>query len=684
MKKVMVLILTIVLCIASLSACNSNVPHGSSNENSLNEGIGQEKVQTQQVITIREDGTIDGERTFLLSNLKAGQAGEFDLRIERTSSEPYKYNIGVKLEGELFEGRTPMNVGLQKADNPLDNEGGFKFHTAVNFKRENFTYIAFTTLNTEVFKLPWRWLKNDDDSQYEGKNGKIVIKVQPHPEDLVGANIFGINTMIFDGDNVRQHLDWAHHLVGDGGYIRQMFGPIKKSTRGPSSKWVEILKECYNRNLIPIIRITSEYAGGYWNKPEATGPRDYSEFAAAVRRVFEQLPMKKGVPVYVEVLNEMNLKMEWGNEKPDPIEYGHLLVDVSKALRSIGDPRIRIVTGGLAQTDHLKYLEEMIKNVPESLYAFDYLGSHPYPGTRPPDFNIHDGTADGVVAGTIDSYLPELEILERYGRKGTKVILTETGYSYGNTTYGMGYVTEELRKDFSVRAFTDFWSKWPEIIAACPYELSAVQAKNWKEFDWVHYDSGSDENGYPTKPYPHYKAVASLPKPPYKLDPALMDTVDKNIFNVESGNLGIQAVVTVSSSIEDYGWEQKKINNGSTVDADLGWTSNGIEGAEEWVIYEFTQEKQIEKVILYPRSDEPNTGKYFPQEFSIQVSNDKLEWNTVYSFKHAGEVPYNPGSEPQTYNFDKVKCKYLRLLITRKTNNGSGGYHAQLSEMEVY
>lgn len=509
------------------------------------------------------------------------------------------------------------------------------------------------------------------------------------------TNFFGIHSMIYPADNIAQHLDWAKHLVGEGGYIKERFEPITKNTKGPSSHWVKVLKEIYKRNLIPVIRVAGIYDAGIWQKPEATGKNDFSELAAAIKSVFEQIPLKKGTPVYVEVFNETNLRMEWGNEMPDPREYGHLLVQVADALHSIGDPRIRVMNGALSpggDYDNVRYVDAMVKSVPESLWAFDVWASHPYPFNHPPEYNIHDGTAVDK-RQTIDSYLLELKQLEKHGRKDVKVILTETGYELGNEKYkdspmkseNFPAITEENRADYAMRAFRDYWAKWPEVLAACPYELSAVQNKVWNNFDWVYIYSGSDANGYPTDYTPQYKAVADLPKPPLVMEEALADTEDKNMeVQYSTGNLAVEAKdVTSSTSIEDYGWTLSKINNTFTTDADLGWSSNGDE-QPEWVQYEFADEKEMGKVTLVPRSDGSEVGKYFPQAFEIQVSQDGSNWSTVYSQDYKENGMYNPGSQPQTFTFDPVKGKYIRLYITQKASYDGGGYHAQLSEWEVY
>lgn len=505
------------------------------------------------------------------------------------------------------------------------------------------------------------------------------------------TNFFGIHALIYPEDDMNMHMGWAEHLVGKGGYVKERFEPVTKATHGPSTHWINFLKQCYKRDLIPVVKIGGTYTNDYSDQPDATASGDYSELAAAIKSIFQQLPMKKGVPIYVELYNEVNLNREWSQETPDPEEYGRMLVQVSKALHSIGDPRIRVMNGALCPVgnyDNVSYVEAMVKKVPESLYAFDVWASHPYPHNHPPEFNIHDGTATIYRQQrlTIDSYLLELKVLEKYGRKDTKVILTETGYELGNKTY-LNYpeIDDQNRAEYIVRAFRDYWSKWPEIIAVLPFEMCGAQPKNWTNFDWVQIYSESDANGYPTDYYPQYKAVADLEKPPYVPEPALQNTEDKNMeIAANKGNMGPEAEVSTSTSIENWGWTQAKLNNSFTADADLGWSSGGDQG-QDWVIYAFKEAKQFSKVVLVPRSDGAEAGKFFPQAFEVQVSDDGQTWKTVYTFKKTGEGLFNPGTAPQEYSFGIANGKYLRLLVTEKTNNGEGdGYHAQLSELEVY
>lgn len=308
-------------------------------------------------------------------------------------------------------------------------------------------------------------------------------------------------------DRIDMNLDWAHTLIGDGGHAKELFSGFNKNIRQPKGEWIHFVNGCYKRKLIPICRIASNYQGSSWVKPEPDAPGDYTSWAEAIKSVVKGLPKMDGVPLYIEVWNEPGFTVEWSGQ-PSATEYAHFLVDVTRALRSLNDDRIVILNGGLSE------LEKMFKAVPESVWAFDVLSSHPYPHGRPPESNNHDGTTEKPTDLTIDGYTLELEVMARYGRPKMPVMITETGYDLGNQTFArLGYpiIDEDLRADYMMRAFRDFWIKWPELVAVLPFEFSS--GGDWSRFDWVNPKSGIDERGWPTLRYKQYDYVAHLAKP---------------------------------------------------------------------------------------------------------------------------------------------------------------------------
>jgi hypothetical protein len=307
-----------------------------------------------------------------------------------------------------------------------------------------------------------------------------------------------------------RHLTWAKTLIGEGGVAKNLFTGITKDATGPHQEWVYFVEECYERKLVPFVRLAGPWIGKGWAKPEADAPGDYTSMAQAVKRVVEGLPRMEGVPLYVEIWNEPGLQVEWSFD-PSAEEYAHFLVDVAAAIRSIGDDRIVILNAGLSE------LDEMFEAVPESLWAFDVLSSHPYPLNRPPESNNHDGTVEGgeITDYAIDGYIGmEMQTLEKWGRPKIPVIITETGYDLGNQVYadlGFPIIDDDIRADYIMRAFRDYWTKWPELVAVIPFEFCS--GGDWARHDWVRPGSGTDERGWPIDRYKQYDYVAWLAKP---------------------------------------------------------------------------------------------------------------------------------------------------------------------------
>ena len=327
-------------------------------------------------------------------------------------------------------------------------------------------------------------------------------------------NIYGAHLLVNDGQRGSRgdkHLRWARHLVGRWGFAKTLFGGIDKKTKGPAQPWIDYVNRCYELELIPFVRLGGHYKGNYWLKPEADEPGDYSSMAGAVKRVVAGLPRKNLCPLYVEIWNEPNLGVEWTGETNHK-EYAAFFVQVAKAIRSIGDNRIKILNGGLASSP--EWARKLCQAEPELAQLVDYWSCHPYPMNRPPSFNLHDKTVPPDSELAIDSYVLELAELRKCGRDNVKVVITETGYDLGNSVYTRGeghpIVDEYSRADYMVRAFRDYWSKWPEVHAVTPFEFCD---RGWTRFDWVYPDSEINPDGSPTKPHYQYTAVAALAKP---------------------------------------------------------------------------------------------------------------------------------------------------------------------------
>jgi uncharacterized repeat protein (TIGR01451 family) len=308
--------------------------------------------------------------------------------------------------------------------------------------------------------------------------------------------VYGIHTFVqrrTELGYINYQLNRSAELMGSGAYVTQLFDWIDPSWHGPPNWMRDFVGRAYDRWLTPVIRLAGP-RGTYWTKPKPDPDGSYTTWAQAFKRVVEALPRRDGHWLYVQIWNEPNLNEEWEGQA-NATEYARFLVDAAAAIRSINDPRIVILNAPLSpggEYYYLDYLEDMLRTVPAALWAFDAWATHPYPGNRPPEYNIHNGTASDSWAA-IDLYQRELEVLARHGRSGVKVLLTETGYALGNA-YDVLYapISEANRAEYMQRAFRDHWSQWPEVIGVCPYELVDPE-EQWWVWDWLWNDGRSHQ-----------------------------------------------------------------------------------------------------------------------------------------------------------------------------------------------
>jgi len=353
--------------------------------------------------------------------------------------------------------------------------------------------------------------------------------------------VYGIHTFVQrrnDLGYIDYQLNRSVELMGSGAYVTQLFDWIDPSWHGPPNWMRDFVGRAYDRWLTPVIRLAGP-RGTYWIKPKPDPDGSYTTWAQAFKRVVEALPRRDGHWLYIQIWNEPNLNEEWEGQA-NPTEYGRFLVDTAAAIRSINDPRIVILNGPLSpggEYYYLNYLEDMLRTVPAALWAFDAWATHPYPGNRPPEYNIHSGTA-GDNWAAIDLYQRELEVLARHGRSGVKVLLTETGYALGNA-YDVMYapISEANRAEYIQRAFRSFWSAWPEVIGVCPYELVDPD-EEWWVWDWLWDDGRSHQQ---------FDAVKAMDKTQAPVSSAL--TIAFEATASTSGGTYYNSVSAESSSV---------------------------------------------------------------------------------------------------------------------------------------
>jgi uncharacterized repeat protein (TIGR01451 family) len=353
------------------------------------------------------------------------------------------------------------------------------------------------------------------------------------------GNYYGIHTFVQDhlyDPILETQLNKALELNGAGSYVTQLFYPVTTASSGANPNWKVFVQRTCAKGLVPIIRLATQFTGSYWAKPTLDGALAQA-FARVVNDLRTVLP--SNCTMYVQVLNETNLNIEWGNSYPDPYSYGQFLVQTSNAIRALNDGRIRILNGALSpggNYNNVSYTSEML-TVPGALWAWDAWASHPYPGNHPATYNIHDGTARYPDI-TIDSYILEMQEISKRGRHVYDVLATETGYRLTDSSYqweGFPPITDDSRGGFIRDALQNKWTNWPEFRASTPYELSDP-SRSWWQFDWLRPESYD--------PYSQYTQVRDVPfKPGFMPDGKLTLT-----FQARAGYSGGTQTMAVTAS----------------------------------------------------------------------------------------------------------------------------------------
>lgn len=318
------------------------------------------------------------------------------------------------------------------------------------------------------------------------------------PSTTPPTNRFGIG---FVGPGSAEDLELAADLTGPGGYVKLIFPGVTRDTTAPDASWVSAVRDAYARDLIPVIRVSPPWGDNdvRYDSDDSAHLR-YTALAAAYRRVVEGLPLRAGWPIWIEVHNEPNLCYEWTCRAGEgwlehttaAHEYAAMLRDVADALHAIGDPRIRVLNGGLAPggarrcecggsgfeagVTSREFLAAMRVEVPDVFSRVDGFASHSYPaegegwGFFVPYDRAHPGLA---------YFETELTTI---GRSDLGVFLTETGWCTPGSRCSSGGGSRTQIADWTESAYSSFWLGHAQITAVMPFILRDAA---WDDFAWV-------------------------------------------------------------------------------------------------------------------------------------------------------------------------------------------------------
>jgi len=189
-------------------------------------------------------------------------------------------------------------------------------------------------------------------------------------------------------------------------------------------------------------------------------------------------------------------------------EYAAFLRDTATAIRAIGDPRVKVLNGGLAaggfiacQCDGTGYtavissrdfMDAMATAVPNVFTLLDGWASHPYPARTSHNRGLNEAFDEAGPGLWV--VRDELAFLEARGIS-LPVFFTETDWSIDHD--GSRWSRDDIA-GFTVRAYNEVWLVDPAIVGVMPF---TTNGSSWMSFAWV---DASDA------PYPVYSAVWNL------------------------------------------------------------------------------------------------------------------------------------------------------------------------------
>ncbi len=158
---------------------------------------------------------------------------------------------------------------------------------------------------------------------------------------------------------------------------------------------------------------------------------------------------------------------------------------------------------------------------------------------------------------------------------------------------------------------------------------------------------------------------------------------DSSIHVSPPGDLAFGKTVTASSTLENSNWGIQNIVNGTpkSTPGDLGYTSDAqvTVNHTEWVIIDLDTARMIDNIVLFGRTDAGWVGNCFPIDFTIQLSTDSIQWNTVVT-----RTGYPmPDTSAQSFTFDAQNARYIKVRGTN-LSTALGQYRMQFAEIEVY
>ncbi|HCU50919.1 MAG TPA: hypothetical protein DGG94_14155 [Micromonosporaceae bacterium] len=219
-----------------------------------------------------------------------------------------------------------------------------------------------------------------------------------------------------------------------------------------------------------------------------------------------------------------------------------------------------------------------------------------------------------------------------------------------------GYVGNGFPANFTIEAWNG--AAWVAVVSRTNYPMptnGAVQSFS-----------------FPTQLSTKLRIVGTALREMQFAEVELLTSITPLATELLGSNLATCQAAKFSSYTDQWGWYGKAVNDG--VRGPLGytsWSSTDVDHTE-WVEFNFKQQ-EVNRVILFPRTDAGHVGENFPVNFTIEVW-DGYNWVAVVS-RTAYPRPANGSGE--IFVFDPRNTSRVRVV-------GTSLKLMQFGEVEIY
>ncbi len=339
-------------------------------------------------------------------------------------------------------------------------------------------------------------------------------------------NIYGIS--IVNHSDLEDASNLVNTNGGDWGYVTIV---ITEDNRNKEI-WQKFLDDCRRNRLIPIVRVATKFSNNNWEIPRLENIDSWVNFFNSLNWVVENR--------YIVIGNEPNHAKEWGG-KINPQEYAAYLKAFTEKLHNANRDYF-VLNAGFDQDapnskvtmDQKKYIEEMMKEIPDVFNFIDGWASHSYPN---PAFS---GPKNGNGRRSVKGYEWELGLI----KKDLPVFITETGWIRSKKN------NETLIADNLKYAYEEIWSKDKNVVAVTPFIL------NYQDDPFYEFSFKNKNGSY----FPIYSVIQNIQKIKGEPKQKISGEVIFNFLNPLMAKNSEQKGFTIVKNTGQAIWTQSESN----------------------------------------------------------------------------------------------------------------------------